>query len=150
MKGDDPSSFMIFARPMGGRPLFVFQVSPNTNENWFKVMGDEKRGEIMRGEGCTLRFLGFEAANGFSTDAFVDDYVFNMEPVIYNNREAITNFFNQIVSEVWRITGNENLNQYSVTFGSPIEMQLAEYKARANGNQQQTQSIPVQIGNGNS
>lgn len=142
MKGDDPSAFMVFARPIGSRPMFVFQVQPNTNENWHKIMGEIKRDEIMRGEGCTPSFLGIQTSTGFQSEPFVDDYVFNMEPVIYNNRETETNFINGIISEVWKLTNRTELDQFSVTFGSPIDMQLAEYKQR-----KQVTTNPISNGN---
>jgi len=129
-KADDPQSVLVTARPFGSRPMFVFQVRPNTNENWYKVTGEIAEQKITRSHKCTLRFMSFDVSNGLGTDAFLSDYVLNMEPTINALRGRVTNMVNQIVSEGWKLLGKEELAQYSITFAAPIQSAVAEYKNR--------------------
>ena len=129
-KSDDPQSVLVTARPFGSRPMFVFQVAPNTNENWYKVTGEIAEQKIVRSHKCTLRFMSFDVSNGFSTDAFLSDYVINMEPTINALRERVTNMTNQIVTEGWKLLGKEQFAQYAITFAPPIKTAVSEYKNR--------------------
>ena len=140
-KADDPQSVLVTSRPYGSKPMYVFQLDPNTNENWYKVTGEIAEQKITRSHGLTLRFMGFDVANGFATDAFVSDYVMNVEPIIEELLQALTNFTNKIISEVWRMVNREDLNEYSITFAPPIQSAIDEYKnttAAANQPQPQT------------
>jgi len=131
-KSDDPQSVLITARPYGSKPMFVFQVAPNTNENWYKVTGDISQDKIITSHGCTLRFMGKDAANGFSTDAFVSDYVMNMEPVINELKSEITKFTNDQLTVAWmELLNKPELNDFSVTFMPPIQSSIDNYKNAA-------------------
>lgn len=129
MKGDDPQSVFMSARPVGARPMSVAQIKPNTNENWYKVTGEINEQKIVRAHGITLRFMGFDVANGFATDAFVSDYVMNVEPVIADLRAELMTFTNGILSELWDLAGIPEMNQFSLTFDSPITGRIEEFKA---------------------
>ena len=130
-KGDDPQSVFVTARPFGSKPMFVFQLKPNTNENWYKVTGEISEQKILRSHQLTLRFMGFEAANGFATDTFIGDYIMNVEPVIRDLRTTIMTFTNGILSYVWDVIGKPELNMFSITFESPIQSQVEQFKANA-------------------
>lgn len=138
-KGDDPQSVLVTARPYGSRPMFVHQIAPNTNENWYKVTGEISEQKILRAHGCTLRFMGFEAANGFSTDAFVSDYVMNMEPVINGLRETITSFTNKILTVCWALVDRMEMNDFSISFAAPIQSEIERFR-----NSQEKQSQPAE------
>jgi hypothetical protein len=129
-KGEDPQSVFVTSRPFGSRPMFVFQLKPNTNENWYKVTGEVNEQKILRSHQLTLRFMGFDAATGFATDSFIGDYIMNVEPVINELRTTIMTFTNSILSYVWEAFGMPEMNQYSLTFESPISSQVEEYKTR--------------------
>lgn len=132
-KGDDPSAIFVTARPIGSRPMFVYQIQPNTNENWFKVGGEIKEQKVLRSHGLTLRFMGFDVSTGFSSETFIADYVLNVEPVINALRADVLNFVNLILGEVWKKIGREELNQISVWFRSPIESQIEQFKKMSDG-----------------
>lgn len=127
-KGEDPSSVIITARPAGGRPMFVFQIKPNTNENWYKVTGEMSEQRILRAYGLTLRFMGFDVSTGFSSDTYIADYVMNIEPVLNEKRQTLMGFTNGILSTIWEIAGRAELNQFSLTFKSPIQSQIEQFK----------------------
>lgn len=138
VKSDDPSTVLISARPFGARPMFALQIKPNTNENWYKVIGDLDSGTIMRSHNCTKRFIGFDVDNGLSgADAFFTDYIINMEPVINEHRNQVTNFTNQILTAVWDIIARPEMNDISLSFTSPIQSAVEDFKknqSNANNN----------------
>ena len=127
-KGKDPQSMMVTARPQGARPMSVFQVKPNTNEAWYKVTGEINEQKIIMSHGLTLRFMGMDVSNGFATDAFVADYVMNVEPTINETRVELMAFTNKMLSYVWDFAGMPEMNQFSLTFSSPIQSQIEQYK----------------------
>lgn len=127
-RGKDPMSVFVTSRAFGAKPMFVFQVQPNTNQAWYKETGAMSQDFILGAHGCTLRFMGKDAANGFSTDAFVSDYVMNMEPIINDLRTTIMVFSNNILSVAWEALGRMELNDISLTFKSPIQSQVEQYK----------------------
>lgn len=127
-KADEPQSVLLTARPFGSRPMFVFQVAPNTNQEWYKVTGEIAEQKILRAHECTLRFMSFDVSNGFSTDAFISDYVINMEPAINALRDTVTGFTNQILSAGWDLLGKMDMNRYSITFTEPIKTIVDSFK----------------------
>ena len=143
-KSSDPQSVLVTSRPYGSKPMFVYQMRPNTNEQWYKVTGDISQEKIVRSHGLTLRFMGFDIANGFATDVFIGDYVMNVEPVIEELMQDLTRFSNKIISKVWELVGRQELDAYSLIFMPPIQSAIDEYKkAQANPAQPQIgQPIP--------
>lgn len=133
-KSGDPQAVFVTARPMGSRPMFVFQLKPNTNEGWYKVTGEMAEQKILRAHGLTLRFMGFDASTGFSSDTFIADYVMNVEPVIESLRSSLMNFTNTALSFAWGILGKEDLNKFSLNFQSPITSKIQEFKELQRGN----------------
>ena len=135
-KSGDPQDVFFSSRPFGSRPMFVFQIQPNTNQDWYKVMGEVKAGNILRAFGLTPRFMGFDVAGGLSgADAFLTDYLTNNEPTINEFRGIITGFTNRILSAAWQAISMPELAQTSITFASPIQKTVEEFKTRpVNGN----------------
>ena len=128
-KADDPQSVLVTARPFGSRPMFVFQVEPNTNEQWYKVTGEIAEQKIMQAHGCTPRFMGKEVSAGFSQDVYISDYVTNMEPVIDELRNELTKFTNAALTAAWLdLLKKPEMNEVSITFTPPIQGLVSEYK----------------------
>lgn len=149
-KGEDPMSVVVTSRPHGARPMFVFQVQPNTNQAWYKETGAMSENYILGAHGCTLRFMGKDASNGFSQDAFVSDYVMNMEPVIEDLRTTVMVFSNSILSVAWEALGLMQMDMISLSFNAPIQRQIEEYKARQNTLQTQSRTVNLNTAaNGN-
>lgn len=130
-KAEDPQSVVVSTRPYGSRPMFVFQISPNTKESWYQVTGKIAEEKIVRGHNCTLRFMGFDVASGFSTDVYLSDYLLNMEPVIVELHDEITIFTNSILTAGWSILGRSDLNEFSIEITSPIQSSIEQYKTGA-------------------
>lgn len=130
-QGENPNSVIITTRPFGARPMFVHNVPANTNQEWFKVMGEQAAQKIMEAHECTPRFMGRDVSNGFSVDAFSLDYVVNMAPVISSERERLLVFLNQILSAAWAMLGMEQMNQYSLWFTDLLPADLTTIQRRA-------------------
>ena len=126
-QSESPLSVLVASRPFGAKPMFVFQVKPNTSESWYKVTGEMAKGYILSAHGLTLRFMGEDVSNGFSKEAFIADYIMNVEPVIMALRRSVLNFTNSILSAVWREVGLEEMDFYSLDFTSPIQSQVYMY-----------------------
>lgn len=130
-KSDDPQSVLVTARPFGSRPMFVFQISPNTNEAWYRETGKIAEEKIVRSHGCTLRFISFDVSNGFSQEVFISDYIVNMEPVIESLRQKLCVFVNEAISLGWRLLGRENeLDGFSLWFDDPIKSTVEEFRQK--------------------
>lgn len=133
-KGDDPQSVLITARPYGSKPMFVFQVKPNTNENWYRVTGKISKDYIRQSFGVTARFMGDDVAGGFSQDQFVSDYVMNVSPSINDLKETVLKFTNDILNVVWKEIVGIDMGGICITFNSPIQDSIDSIKE---GSQQQ-------------
>jgi len=127
-KGDDPQSIYFASRPYGSKQMFVFQISPNTKESWYKTTGEIAEARILRAHGITPRFLGFDVANGFSTEVYISDYVMNVEPIIQDLHDTIMNFTNFIITEGWKLVGQVEWNVYSLAFAPPIQSTIEDFK----------------------
>lgn len=133
-KGEDPSSVIITSRPMGAQKMFAFQIKPNTNENWYKVTGEMSEQRIMRAFGLTLRFMGFDASTGFSSDTFIADYVMNVQPVLQEKRNTLMGFTNKILTTIWAVAGRMDMDEFSINFRSPIVSQIEDFKQAQTNN----------------
>lgn len=141
-KGDDPQSVLVASRPMGSRPMFVYQIKPNTNENWYKVTGEIDSAKIIQSHGVTRRFMGLEVGSGLSETAFLEDYITNVDPVIKSLRATLMNWTNSILTALWEETGKMEMNKYSISFDSPLKQMLIDYneskKSKQPGNDNRT------------
>lgn len=127
-KGQDPQSVLFTSRPMGAKEMFVFQIKPNTNEAWYTEMGKLSAEHVLRSHQVTKRFMAFDQAVGLSSqNAFIEDYILNVEPVIKELRYKVLNFTNAILTEIWKIIGKEELNQFSISFESPVKDMVEIY-----------------------
>lgn len=127
-KGEDPKSVVITSRPFGAKPMFAFQVAPNTNEGWYQATDAINESKIITAHGLTMRFMGKDVSNGFSQDAFISDYVMNVEPTINSLYNVVVGFLNTLLNGAWTFTGDAQMVQYSVEFESPIKSQVERYK----------------------
>lgn len=132
-KGKDPKSIVVTARAMGAKAMTLFQIKPNTNEKWYETTGKISEQKIIMSHGLTQRFMGLDVSNGFATDAFVADYVMNVEPTINETRVELMAFTNKMLSFVWEFAGMPEMNQFSLTFSSPIQSQIEQYKTQSDG-----------------
>ena len=133
MKAEKPQSVLITERPYGAGEMFVFQVKPNTAENWYDVTGEIAIGHITRAHQVTPRFIGKESSNGFSDNAYLMDYLTNVEPTINTLRETIITFTNTIINAGWDILNMPDMKKYSITFDNPIQSMIDLFKMQQTG-----------------
>lgn len=138
MKGEDPQAVLVTSRPMGARPMNVFQVKPNTNENWYKVTGDINENKIITSLNLTRRFMGMEVGSGLSETAFLEDYITNVDPVVRKNRATLMNFTNTILSAVWEYGQMPEMNKYSLDFESPVAQMIQDFQDSKKAQQPQS------------
>ena len=113
---------------MGAKEMAIFQVKPNTNEAWYAEMGKLNAEHVLRSHQVTKRFMAFDQAVGLSSqNAFIEDYILNVDPVIKELRYKVLNFTNAILTEIWKIIGKEELNQFSISFESPVKKMVEIY-----------------------
>jgi hypothetical protein len=128
--------------------MFVFQVKPNTAENWYDVTGEIAIGHITRAHQVTPRFIGKESSNGFSDNAYLMDYLTNVEPTINSLRETIVTFTNQIINAGWDILNMQDMKRYSITFDNPIQSMIDLFKMQQTGvDNTQSNDNPVSSSN---
>ena len=100
---------------------------------------------VLRAHGLTPRFMGFDVANGFASDVYLWDYILNVEPIIDEFRAEIMDFVNSILTEVWALTNNVSMNEFSLTFAPPIQSTLEDFKERGDpANQPPPPAQPAQ------
>jgi len=128
MKGEDPQAVLVISRPMGARPMSVFQVKPNTNENWYKVTGETNENKILVSMNLTRRFMGMEISSGLSETAFLEDYITNVDPVVRKNRATLMNWTNKILSAVWEFAEMPDMNKYSLDFDGPMTQMIKDFQ----------------------
>ncbi len=133
--GDNPKQVLVMTRSFGAKPMFVFAVPSNTSQGYFKGIKEIDADQILITHETTKRFMSFDVATGFAQDAYLEDYVINMEPVINNFRETILIFTNSIISAVWTLAGMDEFNLQSIWFDAPISSQIEQFKKK--------QSAPV-------
>lgn len=129
-KSDDPQAVYVTYRPYGSRPMFVFSVPPNTKEKYFSVIKNMDEMDILRSHDCTMRFMAYDVAGGFSNDVFLDDYLLYVKPVIDDLRMTVLGFVNKPLTAFWEMMGRQDLNQYSLAFTSPLKEELEQYQER--------------------
>ncbi len=132
-KSDRPQGVVLTERPFGSTPMKVEQIKPNTNERFYDVMGDRAIGYITRAHNVTPRFIGQESSNGFSDNAYLQDYLTNVEPAIADLRETITDFTNGIINSAWDYLGMTAMKEYSITFDNPIQAMIDAFKTQQIG-----------------
>jgi hypothetical protein len=113
---------------MGARPMSVFQVKPNTNENWYKVTGETNENKILVSMNLTRRFMGMEISSGLSETAFLEDYITNVDPVVRKNRATLMNWTNKILSAVWEFAEMPDMNKYSLDFDGPMTQMIKDFQ----------------------
>lgn len=126
--GDNPSQVMAIERPIGASPMVVAQIQPMAGHEYHRAISEIARDSILAAHGCTPRFMGFEASSGFSKDAFLNDYVVNMEPVIDLDRRRTLEPLNNVLSILYEMFPTLKVNDGRLHFIEPIYDALKEIK----------------------
>ena len=109
--------------------MTVHEVPANTDHEYFRGISELDEKEILKAHQVTRKFMSLETASRYTSQVgFIEDFVTNMEPVIYDERHSVLNFVNTALSWVWEQTGREYLNNQSLWFGSPIDVSIEQFK----------------------
>lgn len=127
-RGDDPKSVVVTSRAYGTKPMFVFQVAPQSNQYYYQVTGKVDEEAIMKAHGVTARFMGKDTSNGFSSDVYISDFMLLVEPVVNELKDKIVAFLNKAITMGWQFANRMEMNQYSLTFQNPIKTSIDQYK----------------------
>ena len=128
-RAKNPQGVVLASRPFNTKPMFVHDIPANTNHEYFRGISELDEKEILKAHQVTRKFMSLETASRYTSQVgFVEDFVLNMEPIIYDHRHTVLNFVNTALSWVWQITGREYLNEQSLWFGSPIDVSIEQYK----------------------
>jgi len=68
--------------------------------------------------------------------------VMNMEPVINDLRTTVMVFSNSILSVAWEALGMQQMNDISLSFQTPIQSAIDEYKSVSEKKEAQQQQTP--------
>lgn len=131
-KGEDPMSIVYMERPSGARSAYVFQFSPNTNENFYKVAGTLSEDKIIRAHKWSRRLIGDSEANGFSSNVFLDELKTKL-PVIIENQQIIDSPLNVALMEIVEYMERTDLLGLAIQHKSPFKHLLDEQINDKNG-----------------
>lgn len=127
-KGDDSQSIFYTVRPYGSRPLFVFQVKPNTNENWYKVTGDIAEAKIIASFNWSKRLMYDDMSTGWANDVFISKLK-SLLPVIRSNQLMAESPINKAIGEIIKWLGlEEKYKGYGIKYYSPYRYILEQEK----------------------
>ena len=122
---DNPQTAIVMTRPLGAKPAFVHEFKPNTNENYFKVMSDQNRRDIIENNSWSERLLGNSVAQGFSHDAFISELKVKDVSVLRKYRQVISQLINAIIGEAVNFHDRSDLEGIAIAFKSSVE-EMAE------------------------
>lgn len=128
MKGDDPQTVLVSARPIGSQPAFVFQFKPNTNQDWYKVTNEEAEKMILKSHAWPGRFIKDDQASGLSTNVFLDVFEINSVTTIREIQHDTGELINTILAEAAKFYENSDAMNYSIQFTSPFQQLLEQRK----------------------
>jgi hypothetical protein len=98
-KSENPLSVFYSERPAGSGPLFVYQVKPNSNENYYQVVGKEDRLAIIGSHGWSERLLGHPATGGINGNSYLFE-LYTKLPIINKNKNFVLRYLNIAITEI--------------------------------------------------
>jgi hypothetical protein len=138
-KSDDPLTIMMLSRPYGAKNAFVYQFSPNTNEQWYKVTNDESERQILKANNWPKKLLGMAEASGLSTNEFMDVFKIANVTSIRDIQQKSEYAFNSVLLPIaYEFYERTDFNDYSIQFTSPYEELLIQEQETEDGNNEDT------------
>jgi hypothetical protein len=138
-KGEDPLSLMYSERPYGSRPLFVYQVKPNTNSTYYVEIGNYDALQIIKSHGLTEKLMGESKGTGIAGSDFLKELATRL-PLIRNHQNKILFNINKAITEIMNFM-EPSLVGNGIDFSSKLldmaEASLSEIKQETNVTEQQ-------------
>ncbi|MCB0595422.1 MAG: hypothetical protein KDD28_15125 [Phaeodactylibacter sp.] len=146
-RAERPQTVVLSTRPFGSKQAFVFQFSPNTNENWYKVTQEVAETNIIKAHGVSRRIMGMDVAAGLNTNAYLEEFEILSATTFRDIQETISEPINNIIlAEAALHFGQQDMLEYSLQFNSPFSEMIKERKDAAKNNNNGGGSGPVQPG----
>ena len=134
-KSEDPQSVILSTRPYGSKEAFVFQFSPNTNEQWYQVTEDRAEANIIKANQISRRLLGMDVSAGMNVDAWMSEFEIWSATVGNAYQEFVAEAVNNIILyEAAAHFGREDMLQYSLKFNNPFSEMLKQRRDANNDN----------------
>lgn len=133
-KSEDPLSVLYSERPYQTKQMFVYQVKPNSNENYYKVVGDFDKMMIIQAHGWSERLLGHNSTGGVNGNSWLFE-LYTKIPMIDQKRTTILYDINRLIIEIEKFI-DPSLIGVGIRFYSKIVNMVSEmdFSMVANGN----------------
>jgi hypothetical protein len=141
-KGSGSLSFTHFVRPYGAKPMAVHQLQPNTNQDWFDVMGGRADKVIVMSNQWSAKLLYDDTASGLSNNIIIDALKSKL-PVVRDNQAIAEKPINVALGKIVEWFGMESqfLN-LGIDIKSPYAAILEDTGADPEGGDQEAGSQP--------
>lgn len=123
---DDPQSVFLMMRPSGSSGMTTTNVPSNTNQGWYKEIGAMLKQAIIDGESWSVNFMNSSASKGFQTQAFKDEYLWKMRPIIKKNQKITNEVINLISQQVLQFFGIEDLQNVCIEWEDSLEKEIED------------------------
>lgn len=134
-KASDPSTFLLFSRPFGSKPMSVFQIAPNTSHKYFETTDKLDEKKIVMSHSWAINLLGVGGATGLSTNIYLDELSIKDATTNLHNQEEVKSIVGAALSEanIWLNAGVDDLGIiYSSPFAKIIKMKKEDGNSNAN------------------
>ena len=121
-RGDNSQGLLFMRRTETASPFTAHNMPSNTNGGYFRDIAAINQSDIIAAHGVTGRFMSVETSGRYAQNsAFLEDYVLNVAPTINNLRNTVCTFINKAITEFWKYSGQEQMNEQSLWFNGPLD-----------------------------
>jgi hypothetical protein len=118
MAGPNPSTVILTERPYGAEPMTIGSISPNSNENWYKVTDEIAEKRVIEANQWSKRLMGQSATTGLSSDVFLDELL-TKQDLILDYRLTIQDIISLVCSLWIEYTGQSQYQGLTYGFSGP-------------------------------
>lgn len=123
---DDPMSFVYMTRAEGAGATTITTINPNTNENYYLVLGGMSEKKIIRAHKMSMRLMGDSQGNKMAgNSAFLDELKIHL-PVFEEYQSIIEIPLNTMIQEIVKFLELPQLEGIGIKFKSPFKHMLDE------------------------
>ena len=105
-QGQGSLSFTHMVRPFGAKAMAIHQLQPNTNENWFSLMGERADKIIIMANQWSAKLLFDDTASGLSNNIIIDALRSKL-PIVKFNQTTAESPINTVLVDVVEWLGLE-------------------------------------------
>lgn len=120
VQGDDPSPFIITERPAGADQMAVFELKPNSNEDYFDKVGKLLKGRILEAHDWNEYLMGEATPTGLNDTSHIQKLKVAEGTVLKDIRKIIWDPVNLAIREIMDYH-NEELPALELTSQNPLQ-----------------------------